>query len=45
MASGPAAGGDTGAVIPEVVRYSERPGLWNSIGLPDEVWPESPKSV
>ena len=33
--------GDTGGVGPRVVRYSERPGLWDAItGLSDEVWPE-----
>ena len=33
--------GNTGAVGPQVVRYSERPELWDSISdLSDEVWPE-----
>jgi hypothetical protein len=33
--------GNTGAVDPQVVRYSERPELWDSISdLSDEVWPE-----
>ena len=33
--------GDTGRVEPRVVRYSERPELWDAIsGLSDEVWPE-----
>jgi len=33
--------GDTGGVGPRVVRYSERPELWDAItGLSDEVWPE-----
>jgi len=33
--------GNTGTVDPRVVRYSERPELWDSIsGLADEVWPE-----
>ena len=32
---------DTGAVEPQVVRYSERPELWDAIeDLSDEVWPE-----
>ena len=32
---------DTGGVDPQVVRYSERPELWDAItGLSDEVWPE-----
>src|SRR5215472_16035919 len=33
--------GNTGVVDPRVVRYSERPELWESIvGLSAEVWPE-----
>src|SRR5205823_10976196 len=32
---------DAGGVEPQVVRYSERPELWDAIeGLSDEVWPE-----
>jgi GNAT superfamily N-acetyltransferase len=32
---------DTGGVEPGVVRYSERPELWEAVaGLSDEVWPE-----
>jgi hypothetical protein len=32
---------DTGEVDLQVVRYSERPELWDDIaGLSDEVWPE-----
>jgi len=32
---------DTDGVGPQVVRYSERPELWDAIaGLSDEVWPE-----
>ncbi len=32
---------DTGGVGPQVVRYSERPELWDAIaGLSGEVWPE-----
>src|SRR5439155_23433360 len=32
---------DTGTVEPQVVRYSERPELWDAIeDLSDEVWPE-----
>jgi hypothetical protein len=32
---------DTGRVEPQVVRYSERPELWDAIsGLSGEVWPE-----
>src|SRR6266566_1198742 len=32
---------DIGAVEPQVVRYSERPELWDGIeDLSDEVWPE-----
>src|SRR5947209_6343484 len=34
-------GRDTGGVEPQVVRYSERPELWDAIeDLSDEVWPE-----
>jgi hypothetical protein len=33
--------GNNGGVEPQVVRYSERPELWESISdLSDEVWPE-----
>ena len=37
----PKAPENTGDVGPQVVRYSERPGLWDALtGLSDEVWPE-----
>jgi hypothetical protein len=37
----PKAAGDTGGVGPQVLRYSERPELWDALtGLSDEVWPE-----
>jgi hypothetical protein len=39
--SWPKAPGNTGDVGPQVVRYSERPELWDALtGLSDEVWPE-----
>src|SRR6266480_2980888 len=37
----PRAPENTGDVGPQVVRYSERPELWDALtGLSDEVWPE-----
>jgi len=37
----PKAPENTGDVDPQVVRYSERPELWDALtGLSDEVWPE-----
>jgi hypothetical protein len=39
--TGPRRRRDTGGVEPQVVRYSDRPELWETIGgLFAEIWPE-----